>query len=286
MEQLKHYHNGEFLLENQITYSINDVGLLRSYAVFDFLRIEQSTPLFIDDHLDRFQHSANGLDLNIPISRAEIKEVVTRLISLNGMDSGSIKMILTGGDSEDGFTPGKPNMTIINKPIKHPSAEDYAQGAALMLHEFQRTFPDVKSTDYLTALKLQKSWKSDGYMDVLYYSGDTVWEVSRSSVFFFDGDKLVTNKEGVLKGITAAKVLESCKDKIEIDIRPISKKELMAAPEVFITSTTKLVMPIVRLGEKTVGSGKPGAKTMRVREIYDAYVMGYIKRAGANPSQS
>lgn len=280
MEQLTHYHNGEFLRENEISYSVNDVGLLRGYAVFDFCRLQGSTPLFIDDHLERFRHSAGELSLEIPIDHNEIKNVVQRLIRTNELPQGSIKMILTGGDSEDGFTPGRPNMTILNKPINYPSSEAYQKGAALMLHEFHREFPDVKSTNYLTALKLQSIWKEKGYLDVLYHSGDVVWEVSRSSVFFFDGDKLVTNKEGVLKGITASKVLEACQNKFEIVIRPISLNELLNAEEVFITSTTKLVMPIVRLGDQIIGSGRPGNRTAQVRTAYDKFVAQYIQTHG------
>jgi len=276
MEQLKHYHNGEILEENKIAYSVNDVGLLRGYGVFDFFRVQGATPVFVGEHLDRFEHSAAGLDLEIPLSREEIKRVVGQLVELNQLEHGSIKIILTGGDSVDGFTPGKPNMTILNKPISYPSNLAYSEGAALMLHEYQREFPDVKSTNYLTALKLQKSWAADGFIDVLYHSEDRVWEVSRSSIYFFKGNKLVTNKEGVLKGITSSKVLEACQDLFEIEIRPIGMEELLNAEEVFITSSTKLVMPIVRLGKHIIGDGKPGQKTAKVREAYAKLVKDYV----------
>jgi len=145
-----------------------------------------------------------------------------------------------------------------------------------MLHEYQREFPGIKSTNYLTALKLQKSWKANGFIDVLYHSEDRVWEVSRSNVYFFKGNKLVTNKEGVLKGITSSKVLEACKGVFEIEVRPMGLEELMNAEEVFITSSTKLVMPIVRVGDKIIGTGKPGVKTERVRAAYNDLLAKYI----------
>ena len=116
MKQLKHYHNGEFLEESDIHYSVNDVGLLRGYGVFDFFRVQEGVALFMEYHLDRFEHSAAGLNLDIPISRDHIAEVVNDLISLNKLQTGSIKILLTGGESKDGFAPGKPNMTILNKP--------------------------------------------------------------------------------------------------------------------------------------------------------------------------
>ena len=279
MEQLKHYHNGSILAESDIHYSVNDVGLLRGYGVFDFFRIEDNIPLFIDDHLDRFEHSAKELNLDIPISREEIKKVVHELIRVNKLSQSSIKIVLTGGDSVDGFTPGNPNMTILNKPIMYPSAESYTVGAALMLYEHHRPFADVKSTNYLTALKLQQTWQNEGFMDVLYHTGERVWEVSRSSIFFFVDNKLITNKEGVLKGITGSKVLEACQDLFEIEIRPIDLWELISAEEVFITSTTKLVMPIVRLGDNHIGNGKPGPKTAKVREAYNAFVDSYKENA-------
>ncbi len=282
MEQLSHYHNGEFLKENEIHYSVNDVGLLRGYGVFDFFRIEEDIPMFIEDHLDRFEHSAEGLGLDIPISRDEIKDIVKKLIAMNQIPRSSIKILLTGGDSQDGFVPGKPNLTILHKPIKYPSQELYEKGAALMLHEYQRTFPDIKSTNYLTALRLQKTWDNEGFIDVLYYTGDQVWEASRSSVFFFDGDTLVTNKEGVLKGISASKIIEACKQEVEIVIRPIGLKELLASDEMFISSTNKRVLPITRLGDHQIGPGKPGPKTIKVGEIYRKFAEAYKQERKSN----
>ena len=91
---------------------------------------------------------------------------------------------------------------------------------------------------------------------------------------------MVTNKEGVLKGITSAKVVEACSGLYEIEIRPIGLKEVLAAEEVFITSSTKLVMPIVRIGDHVIGSGKPGPKTAIVKEAYNKSVVEYVAANG------
>lgn len=267
-----HYFNGQFVEKDQIHISVDNVGFLRGYGVFEFFKVHGNKPLFMDDHLERLFRSAGGINLEVPLSREEIKEVVTQLIGKNQMPYSSIKIIVSGGNSSDGFTPGKPEMIVLNAPFTDQPASVYEQGASLMMYQYHRDFPHIKSLYYVTTVALQAEWKGKGHVDVLYHDGQQISEVSRSNVFLFKDGKLKTNEAGVLAGITRMHVLKAAESHFHISIGPITLEEIFSADEVFITSTSKKVMPIVKLDERQIGDGKPGMYTHQMIEIFDRYI--------------
>ena len=276
------FFNGEFLPQEAIQFSINDVGILRGYGIFDFFRVINQVPVFMEDNLRRFEQSARIMGMNLPYSREKIASVIQELADINAFETGYIKMVMTGGETSDGFSPGKPNLAILNHPLVSPSETLFTKGVSLMTYDYTRDFPEAKSIHYAMAVRLQKYWKPAGHEDVLYHTGGKVSEVSRSNVFFFKGNRLITNEEGVLMGVTRKKVLMLAEVDYEIVIRDFTLDELLAADEVFMTSTNKEVMPIVRLDDKVIANGKPGTKTKALLAGYRSYVEDYVNaRKGA-----
>jgi len=277
MKETVHYFNGNYVPKRLINLSIDDVGILRGYAVFDFFKAIGNVPLFLEDHLDRLENSAHKINLELSISRDEIRKVIKKLISENQFSASNFKIIVTGGESEDGFSPGNPQIIILNNPHKDPGIELFDKGISLMLHEYHRDFPEVKSTYYAQALSLQKGWLAKGHTDVLYHDGTFVSEVSRSNIYFFEGETLRTNKEGVLEGVTRKNVLKCAESLFDINIAPIRLEELLKAEEVFITSTNKKVMPVVKLDDQLIGNGKVGDRTKRLMKAFDTYIDQYVE---------
>jgi len=112
-----HIINGELFPAETATIGINDLALLRGYGVFDFFAVHRGRPLFLEDHLQRFQRSADLYGLEAPASKEEIRELVFRLIRASDMQEGGISLILTGGYAENGFhadTP--PNFLLLSRP--------------------------------------------------------------------------------------------------------------------------------------------------------------------------
>lgn len=276
MKETVHYFNGNFVPKRLINLSIDDVGILRGYAVFDFFKAIGNVPLFLEDHLDRLENSAGKMNLILPISRDQIKEVIGKLIMENEFSASNFKIIVTGGVSDDGFSPGESQVVILHNRHKDPNTELFDKGISLMLFEYQRDFPEVKSTYYAQALSLQKGWLAKGHTDVLYHDGTFVSEVSRSNIYFFVGDVLRTNEEGVLGGVTRKNVLKCAEPLFDVKIGPVRLEELLNAEEVFITSTNKKVMPVVRLDDQIIGDGQVGNKTKRLMRAFDDYINQYV----------
>ncbi len=270
------FYNGEFLPKEAIKFSINDVGILRGYGIFDFMRVIEGVPVFLEDHLDRFENSAAVVGLELPYSRDQIRSVIYELAKVNGFALGYIKLVMTGGETPDGFAPGKPNLAILNDALENNAQKHFDEGTSLMTYDYTRDFPTSKTTGYVMALKLLPEWKKDGHFDLLYHTAGKVTELSRSNIFFFKGDKLITNDSAILKGISRMKVLKVAAEMFETEVRDFSLEELRAADEVFMTSTNRRVMPVVKLDDQLIADGKVGKNCKRLLKAYDEFVVSYV----------
>jgi D-alanine transaminase/branched-chain amino acid aminotransferase len=238
----------DFVKEDKALLSYRDLAFLRGYGVFDFFRLTGSEPLFLDDHLNRFYASANGLHLPAPVSREEIKELIRKLIVKNNLPGTGIRLSLTGGLSEDGFSIAQPHFIISQHGFTSPTRQQVDKGIKLFTHPFQRQLPSIKTIDYLTAIWLQPSLKEQGFDDALYYKDGFITECPRSNFFMVTGeDVIVTPSEGMLKGITRMKVLDVARQHFAVEERNIHIDEIKTAKEAFITSTTKQILPVSQI---------------------------------------
>lgn len=277
--------NGEIVLSEKAFIHVNDLAVLRGYALFDFLQTIDSVPLFIDDYLDRFYNSAKSMELEIPYNRQELKNKIADLVKTNNFKHSGLKLVLTGGYSLDGFTPSKPNFFILENPIP-PLPSDYqgyTHGVKLILHEFIRELSSVKSVNYITPITLQKRWLEEGSIDVLYHKNGFVTESSRSNFFIInEHDTLITPKNNVLLGITRKKVLEVAKDVISIEERDMTLEEVLNAKETFMCSSTKGVLPVIQLENHVINDGKVGKWTKILMERFNQLQQDYIQNAKAS----
>ncbi|KYG80947.1 D-alanine transaminase/branched-chain amino acid aminotransferase [Roseivirga ehrenbergii] len=263
------FFNGKFVPKESITFSIDDVGVLRGFGIFDYFKVYNGAPAFMEAHLNRFESSARLLGMEIPFSRKEIEAAIKKLIEYNRFPLSGVKVLMTGGASSDGFSAGKPNLVITNTAVSETNPLFYAEGVSVMTHQFTREMPQVKTTNYATAVRLEPIWKQKGHIDVLYHDGHYISEVSRSNVFLVEGNKLITNKDGVLPGVTRMNVVNLAPQLgFEVEIRPIALSEVLATEEVFMTSTNKRVMPVVKIDDQEIANGKVGAKTKLLMEGY------------------
>lgn len=272
-----YYINGEYLPVNAAHIHIHELGFLRGYGIFDFMQVREGINLFFDDYLDRFQYSAAQMDLEIPLSIDELKATAKHLAKLNGFERSGMKIILTGGYSEDGFSPAKPNLYLLEQPFSTPSTAQYNNGIKLMIHEYRRELPDVKTLSYITPIRLIKKWKSVGAFDVLYHLNGNISESARSNFFIVNADGvLITPEKDVLRGITRKKILEIAPKHLETRIAEITLDDLRNAREAFMTSSTKGALPVVQVDDMVIGDGKVGDIAPKLQADFEALSNAYI----------
>ncbi|GAO44498.1 aminotransferase class IV [Flavihumibacter petaseus] len=263
--------NGTWFPANDASIGISDLALQRGFGIFDFFRIIDGKPVFLEDHLDRFFRSSRSLGLDPGWERQQLVDIIHHIATRNNLTEGGIKLLLTGGYSADGYTPGKPNLMVTASPMLFERG--LGAGLHLMSVEHQRQLPEIKTIDYLMAVHLQPQLKASGADDMLYYSQKGVTECPRANFFMVTADGVVlTPATGILKGVTRKKVLESALPGIPVIEKDFSLVEAMAAAEAFITSTTKPVRPVVAIDGKVIGNGSAGAITRQLNEWLQAKV--------------
>lgn len=263
--------NGKIVKARKAFLHITDLALLRGFGIFDFCRTQHGAPLLIDKYLHRFFNSAKSLDLEIPYSKERIKDSIYQLLEKNGIVESGIRMVLTGGYTENGYTPGDPNFFILIEKINFPDISYYEKGVDLIFHEHQRELSHIKSINYLTPISIRKKIEKENSYDVLYHSHGMVLEVSRSNIFIVRDNIIVTPGEHVLKGITRATVLNLASETFKIEERDISIEELYKADEVFMTGTTKRVLPVRKIDDQVFIKGRPGKVTQTLKSLYQDF---------------
>ncbi len=259
MENISCYYNGHISSFSQTGLSLNDLLVQRGYGIFDYLRVVDNQPLFVEDHLDRLYQSASIMHMLVPESKETILKIVLELVAKNNMPYSGLKLIVSGGDSSDGYTLEQPRLTIIQQPLPIPSNQFSVNPFVLMSHPFQRQLPEVKTTDYLMAIYLQPKLKTFGGQDILYTHEGMVRECPRSNIFMITAEgTIVTPKDNILKGITRKNILSAAKDAgIQVEERPFSLDELKSAKSAFIASSTKRIIPVSKIDESVIATDSP-----------------------------
>ena len=264
------YINGKITAEEKASVSIKDLGLLRGYGVFDFLRTYNGRPFFLRAHLNRLQNSVKLVGLKIPISKPKISRIINKLLKINKLNEATIKIIITGGISKDGLTYDKNSSTIIiiTKEITPYQSEVYEKGIKLITHDFQRNNSGAKTTDYITMLKLQNRKNNSGATEILYTHNGLILEGSTSNIFIFKKNTLVTPKNNILAGITKNVVIKLAAKKFKVEERNIKINEIRKATGAFITSTTREIAPVVKIDNIKIGDGRVDKNTKWLMEAF------------------
>ena len=260
------YLNGEILPTEKAQLHVSDLGLLRGYGIFDFFRAIDGQAVFMEDHLDRFENSVKLMGLLIPESRDRLREIIYEIIRLNPHKLLGVKMIMTGGYSEDGYTPSpKSNLIVMGKPFEFKPAD---VGLKLMSMEYRREIPEIKTLNYIVPIRAIQQMKAVGADDVLYHQNGKISESSRSNIFIVKDEKIITPLDGALFGVTRKHILNFAKNHFEMEERDISTQEFFEADEVFTTGSTKRIVAIVKTDNQTFSGGELGIITKKLQDLF------------------
>jgi branched-subunit amino acid aminotransferase/4-amino-4-deoxychorismate lyase len=269
------YLNGQTLPTGKHTIAINDLGLMRGYAIFDFCRTANGKPFLLPQYLSRFRNSARLMDLDLAYSDEQITSAVYELLEMSKLPFAGIRFLLTGGYTEDSFTPTRPNFMITIEELSQVSAEVAENGVKLMSYEYQREMAEVKTTNYTVALRLRKRVQEQNAYDILYHSNGNVLELTRSNFFIVKDNTVVTAATDILQGITRQTVLHLAKAQYKVEVREVKFSELAQADEAFFTGTNKKIVPVVKVDDLQIGNGKAGKVTKNLYQAFLEYEKTY-----------
>jgi branched-subunit amino acid aminotransferase/4-amino-4-deoxychorismate lyase len=274
----KAYWNGNYCDESDIRISPRDLGLLRGYAAFDVMPVYRSRPFHADRHYARLARSAETLRLQLPVDAAAFTVIATELSQLAGLTEATIRTVLSGGPSENGFhlEPGRENFFMLVEPVHSPAPSVYRDGVSLMTLEYERSLPQVKFANHAIAIQDLGRRDAAGAYETLYVNGGMVSECSQSNLFWVRDGQLGTTWDNTLRGITQGLVLELAQAiGITTKKSAVSLENLLQADEVFITGSSKAIVPVVGIDGRKIGAGTVGSVTQALMTAYREYRAKY-----------
>ena len=264
------YCNGEFVPEAEAKVSIFDHGFLYGDGIFEGIRAYHGRVFRLGQHLTRLYESAKSIHLQIPLSVAEMEEVVLETLRRNGLCDAYIRLIVSRGKGDLGLDPNKcPQAGIycIADQIKLFPPIMYEQGLEVRTVAVRRNNPDslnprIKSLNYLNNILAKIEANLAGVPEAVMLNQEGyVAEGTGDNIFIYRNGVLQTPPvyAGILEGITRNAVLESAK-RLGIDAREelFTRHDLYTADECFLTGTAAELIPVVQVDGRIIGTGKPG----------------------------
>lgn len=278
-----YYIDGTFVSAAEAVLPVSDLAVLRGYGVFDFMRTYGGRPFQLEAHVKRLKNSAQLIGLSCPWSLQEIKDIVEETLKRNDYPESNIRLLISGGDSDDSITPGtQPRLLVMISEVKTYPAHWYEEGVKIITKGITRFIPGAKSIDYIRAILALDDAKAQHAVESLYVDSlDHILEGTTSNIFVVSNGRVVTPAENILPGITRDVVLDISASSFEIALQSVTKKELLIADEVFLTSSNKEILPVIQVDEQQIGNGKPGRVTLQIMDMFKAYTQEYAKRIAA-----
>jgi len=273
---------GEIVPLASASLHVSDLAIQRGYGVFDYFRIHETQPLFVEDHLDRFYESARLMQLTVPLSREALQNMIMELAQRNNLALSGIKLLLTGGYSDDGYTPTPDGASLVmmQQPLTMVEQALIDRGIRIMSHKYVREVARAKTINYTMGIRLMQRLRELGLDDVLYHQQGVVSEFPRSNFFIVRQDGTVaTPAQDMLFGITRKKVLQLASRHYPVEEGPVTLNDIWQAKEAFLTNTTKRLLPVVELDGKPIGTGKPGEVTLRLLAAFQELEQAELAKA-------
>ncbi len=276
------YKNGAIIPSRELKIEVNDLGFTRGYGIFDVFKTVGGHPFLLKEHFQRLRKSSRLLDLRLPFDLPVFNQTVQTLLKKNDITPAEvkkgnsrdvyIKTIVTGGPSADGLSiNSQPTVVIFldNLDKVTPAPKLFQKGARLITVEFQRFLPDIKTLNYITAVKNQNKKKEAGAVEILYHHQGKILEGATSNIFLVKNGQLITPAEDILPGTTRNFLLHLCRqNNLPVLERSISLSELLSAEEVFLTGTFKDVLPIIQVDNRKIANGKVGPQTKKCQQLF------------------
>lgn len=262
-----------------------DHGFLYGEGVYETLRTYNRRPFLLERHLDRLRDSAAAIGMTVPLTDRQLAARIAETAAAAKFDGERyIRLLVTRGVGELSYDPracGEPTIVIIVKPHADTPPEVQARGIGIVVSSVMRNHPAavdprIKSNNLLNnALAMQEALRKGAVEALMRNHRGEISECSQSNFFLVRGGEVLTPplEAGLLEGVTREFTFEVARD-IGVPARHavLADADLASADEMFITSTTREVLPVTSVDGRPVGTGSPGPVTRALAAGFRARV--------------
>ena len=276
MAQIVHL-NGSFLPLEEARVPVFDRGFIFGDGVYEVIPVYGRQPFYLEAHLARLGRSLAAIGLANPHTDAEWAALVRETIARNGPDHQALYLQVTRGAAPRDHTFPKdatPTVFLMASPLKPIPPEQLEHGVAAVSFADNRWLRcDIKSTSLLGNVLLRQAAAEAGAAECVLFRDGRLTEGSASNIFVVRSGVLLAPPKSnlILPGITYDVTLElAARGGIPTEVREVSEGETRGADELWLSSSTREVLPITQLDDKPVGTGRPGPVFRRVHALFQA----------------
>ena len=272
--------NGELIARVAAKVDIEDRGYQFGDGVYEMIRIYNQKLFAGTEHLQRLVDSTEKISLELPYTISEMEQMLNDMIEKNKIKLGTVYLQFTRGVSMRNHafpatgTPG--TFVAYTKEVARPINTMRSGVKAILKEDLRWLCCDIKSLNLLgNLLAKQKAVEADCFEAILH-RGELVTEGSVSNISILKDGVLFTHPANnfILNGITRQKVLEICRNhQIPFEEKPFTISDLLSADEVYLSSTTVEVTPIVEVDGKKINDGKPGPITVEIQKLFEREII-------------
>jgi branched-chain amino acid aminotransferase len=273
------YLNGDLIPRSRVKLSPFDHGFLYGYGLFETMRSYDGSIFRLDRHLARLHHAAETLGIAHKLTAFDVEKACYDVLKANNLAEARLRLTVSAGEGD--ITPNPDTCSgitifIVARKLVPLPPESYERGYTAVLSSCRRNSQSplsmLKSTCYLENVLARQEGVTAGADEALLLNErGFLAEGSTTNIFIAGGEMLITpsTESGALPGITREAVLELAQSTgIMLVVRQVELGELLRADEAFLTNSILEIMPLTRLDDKPIGSGKPGLLTQRLMSTY------------------
>jgi D-alanine transaminase len=271
--------NGKFIRPDEPAVPIDERGHQFGDGVYEVIRVYNGVPFMLEEHLDRLFRSAAAIRLPFPEGEREpLKGTIAELIQRSGLADLNLYLQITRGIAPRNHVfPDCPvSVSMTANPVREIPAETRASGVSAMLHPDERWANCyIKSLNLLPNVLAKQAAAEQGCFEAILVRDGHVTEGSSSNAFIVKDSTVVTTPltNRILAGITRIAVRQVAEQlAVPFVERDFTPEELLRADEVFVTSTTAEIVPVVRVDGQAIGGGQPGPVTQALYERFKTLV--------------
>jgi branched-chain amino acid aminotransferase len=277
---VKVFLNGKLVDKKDAKITVFDHGLLYGDGVFEGIRSYDGLVFKFNEHLDRLFESAKSIELNIPMSKEELRDAVIKTLKSNKLKDAYIRLIVTRGEGDLGLDPRKCKeaavFIITDKIVLYPK-EYYENGLFVIIAKTKRNLkdalnPQIKSLNYLNNILAKiEAIKEDKQEAIMLNHDGYVAECTGDNIFIVRHGVISTPPldVGALRGVTRRAVIDIAKrDGIPVKEEMMKPDDIYSADECFLTGTAAEIVPVTKIDGHVIGNGKLGEITSRLLEKF------------------
>ena len=275
------YLNGHFLPAGEAKVSVLDRGFIFGDGVYEVIPVYGGRLFRLPHHLDRLDHSLEGIRLANPLSHQTWQGLLEQLIEANGGGDQSLYLQVTRGVAkrDHSFPPDtEPTVFAMSSPVG-PVPDTLREGiSAVTVEDFRWKLCHIKAIALLPNILLRQQAVDAGATEAIMLRDGFVTEGAASNVFIVNNGVVLTPPKSnlLLPGITRDLVVELCRQNgVPCVEGAISEMQLREADEIWLTSSTKEIIPVTRLDEQPVGDGRHGEVWQRLIGLYQEYKQAF-----------